>query len=201
MPTKISHDLTLKDSFYKESSKEMSWNFILCSTFPQSTGMTFAYISFDGLEAVKKDGGICTPKTFQKQSSIVALGEDEAILFLWGSKQRPSLPNLVSKTGPTWLGGFYFFFTLFLGRFPPLWQFLCLDRLKPPSCTIIIVDASEKCWEPQLKGEFLSKNSEESRRRHPTCRFEWLDCFQAELMWHAAEGYWCGPLNGLIHPK
>ena len=147
MPTKISHDLTLKDSFYKGILQRNILKFHFVLNFPS--------INWDDLCIHQLWWiGIYTPKTLQKQSSVVVLGEDEAILFLWGSKQRPSLPNLVSKTGPTWLGGFYFCSPCFWEGFLHFDHFLCLGGLKPPSCTTI-VDASQKCWDPQLKGEFL----------------------------------------------
>ena len=87
---------------------KMSWNFILLSTFLQSTGMTLAYISFDGLETEKKWWwDIHSQHASEAIFHRCAWGRWRDF-FLWGSKQRPSLLNLVSKTDPTWLGGFYF---------------------------------------------------------------------------------------------
>ena len=141
--------------------------------------------------------GFTLPKRFRSNLPSLCSGKMKRSFFFEGQNNGLLFPILFQKRVQLdWVG---FIVHPLFGKVSSTLTFFGLGGLKPPSCTTI-VDASQKSWEPQLKGECF-KNSEESRRRHPTCRFEWLDCFQAELMKHAAEGYWCGALNGLIHPK
>lgn len=75
--------------------------------------------------------GFTLPKRFRSNLPSLCSGKMKRF-FLWGSKQRPSLLNLVSKTDPTWLGGFYFCSPLF-GKVSSTLTIFGLGGLKPPS--------------------------------------------------------------------